>query len=200
MISVSTTVQGYLVIGGIVFLFFGMVGWIIWPHILSQALPASVRFGLIGAGVALVVGGLKIPNDATTTTTTTTEHPVSASGRIGTPQAGRVQQNITAQGTASGLTRGDTLWLIVEIGRFYPQPGPLPIVGGDRWSGPVPFGQDNDTNTTFALHLVLATADGNAVLADYIRRGESTGEFPGIARSGLPQDIRYLDSVTVTRQ
>ena len=55
MLSVSTNAQAYLIIAGLVFVFFGLVGWVVWPHIVSQALPGAVRFGLVGLGMVLVV-------------------------------------------------------------------------------------------------------------------------------------------------
>jgi hypothetical protein len=126
---------------------------------------------------------------ATAATTTTVDVPTP---RILTPPSGPVEPQVVATGTVHKLPPGHEVWLVVQIGDYYPQDGPVRVRPDGGWSSGAQFGGPG----VFALHLVDAGPSGVAKFADYFRRGRAVGDFPGIPPSDLPSDVTILASVT----
>lgn len=193
---------------GVVLTLSGVVGVVIYPQPLDLK-RAWQRWISVGLGLVLLLIGILLavkPEASSQTVTPTTSPregpttPARSSGKITSPQPGPVSKDVQVAGTASNIGDSDKVWLVVEVGSFYPQEGPIPVLADSRWSGFARFGQDDDVGKMFTLHLVTTGPTGTQVFNEYLRRGQNTGQFPGLLRGALPSDIRYLDSITVIRR
>lgn len=211
-----------LIVVGVLLILAGVVGVLIYPKVVAVG-ERWQRWVVASLGLVLLMPGLVLafrtdggpdPANGTTSTsalggttpaapTTTTEGrpvPRPPRGEILIPQAGTVPREMTASGTARDVPEGHSVFLLVEIGRHYPQGPLLQLLPDGTWSRVVRFGQPGDSNQRFNLHLVEAGPAGTATLNTYLRRAQETGEFPGIAANAIPSDVKFLDSVAVTRQ
>lgn len=195
---------------GVVLTLSGVVGVVIYPQPLDLK-SAWQRWISVGLGIVLLLLGILLalkpetpPTLRVTPTTSVPQGPTTlaarSSGAITSPQPGPVSKDVQVAGTASNIDDSEKVWLVVEVGSFYPQAGPIPVLADSRWSGFARFGQDDDAGKTFTLHLVTTGPTGTQVFNEYLRRGQNTGQFPGITRDALPSDIRYLASITVVRK
>lgn len=137
------------------------------------------------------------PTTSSSTTTTTT---VVDASRITSPANGEmIQRETTLVGTVAGIPAGHEVWIVVQIGRHYPQDGPLNVLPDGRWTATAFVGGENDAGRNMLLHLVETGPEGSAQFSAYLEHGRNTTEFPGIPQDALAPDVRFLDSVTVTR-
>lgn len=124
----------------------------------------------------------------------------ASSGRINTPAADTtVRMEQIVSGTVGDVPAGNKVWVVVQIGVFYPQDGPMNVLPDGRWTGTAFVGATGDAGKTFVLHVVETGPEGTAQFGDYLRRGRELRDFPGIFQDKLATDVRFLDSVSVTR-
>lgn len=136
----------------------------------------------------------------TTTAPPPTTIPNAPTGRISTPAAESVvRMEQILSGTVAGIPAGNKVWIVVQIGVFYPQDGPLNVLPDGRWTGTAFIGATTDTDKTFVLHIVHTGPTGTTQFGDYLRRGRGFGDFPGIFQEDLAPDVTILDSITVRR-
>lgn len=114
-----------------------------------------------------------------------------------------VDHGVAVQGTVDSLDKGDVLWLLVipaEAPSYHPQPGPLPLGRGGRWSGVAYVGTPGtaDVGKRFTIVLAEAEARGDAKLREYMDRVRATKVYPGL--TDLPPGVTPLALLRVSRQ
>lgn len=107
-----------------------------------------------------------------------------------------VPSEITAEGTASGLEAGSTLWTVVHIGGlFWPQRQALVV--GDTWTAQVFIGGGpRDSGKQFDVLAVVTSTEADSAFLEWLRRGDQSGDFPGLF--ALPPGANIMDRITVT--
>ena len=160
-----------------------------------SSVPRQVVAGLVGG--ALLIMGLYEPGDQPPDGNVSTIEGIVTTGRIVTPRDRPVMQHETASGVVANLPQGHKIFLLVEIGRYYPQSRAVPVLPDGTL--PVRFGQSQEPGAVFMLHLVEVGPDGVMALTAYFERAEESGEFPGFPRGNAPSDMQFLDSVRLVR-
>jgi hypothetical protein len=182
-------------------------------------LVLGIVLGLIAGATVSAIGGGDDTDDAPTEATlvaptTVTLPPTSApdtspplmppassTGKVTVPVANDlVRSEQIVSGSVANVPPGHTVWVVVQVGRHYPQDGPLRVLPDGRWTTTAFIGRPTDVGKTFVVHLVETGPDGTAQFQSYLKYGRDTAEFPGIFLEDLAADIRFLDSVSVTRE
>lgn len=127
------------------------------------------------------------------------EAPRKLEGTITSVSARRchVGARETATGTVAHQPNGYELWLLVEIGGFYPQSGPLVVKADGTWrTDEVLFGGQG----TFAVYLAAAGPRGQRQIEKHFAEGARTGSYPAISRKKLASDVYLLSVVAPLRR
>lgn len=168
-----------------------------------------VLFAIAAMVVAALGTGCPAPSGPPAQTTSTQSFPSTSRTVLGADVQGTIISPVTGQDVASetlatgsvrNLQDSQQVWLIVEIGRLYPQDGPLPLLPNGTWSGTMFVGAVGDVDKRFFIHLVSVGRDGSRQFLEYLRRGRGSGEFIGILKDELARDVKFLDTATVTRR
>jgi hypothetical protein len=215
----SITVAGILILGGLILLFFAIIGKVMFPRLESTLLltpKARIGVGLLGA-IAVALGlfaSLSRIEPSATTPGPTPNPTVAASspaaspspsapdGKITSVQSGsKVAHESIVTGTATNIPEGHRLWLVVKSGStYYPEYGPLVLLADGTWSTPsVVTGATEDRGKSFTWNLVETGTAGTMQFTEYRKKGEATKIYGGIALADLPADAKFLHSVPVVR-
>ena len=97
----------------------------------------------------------------------------------------------SANGTVADLPSGYELWVLVEIGGFYPQQPVGNAADGPWETDEVLFGGPG----TFNVHLVAAGRKGQRRFEQYFSDGAQSGTYTPISRVDLPSDVYFLSIV-----
>jgi hypothetical protein len=113
---------------------------------------------------------------------------------ITSPTSGhKISREVGVQGTASHIPKDKKLWIFVEAGGDFPQPGPIKVLDNGTWIAKAWVGMPDQGGVTFVLSAVLADKVGNAA----IEANLATGDFrPLGSRTG----IKVMSQVQVVRR
>ena len=97
-----------------------------------------------------------------------------------------------------------TIWIVTQNAannRFYPQgrwsyhAGPVLINSARHWVSPAVFMGTTPRGAPILINAVLVDPKGADVFKAYLKKGEATGNFPGLTRAELPARMDILDTV-----
>ena len=157
-----------------------------------SSVSRQVVVGVVGGALLLV--GLYLPDDKPGLPRELT------TGRILSPQNRPVAQVEMASGVVANLPSDHKVFLLLEIGRYYPQGGgAVRVLPDGTWSAQVRLGQSEEPGPEFRLHLVDGGPVTVTALTRYFEQADQTRRFPGIPIVEAPPDMRTLDSVKLVR-
>lgn len=101
-------------------------------------------------------------------------------GQILYPESGqRLPRTFTVEGTLSDIPPGHHIWVAVQIGNLlWPKEPEIPSKD-HHWSQQIVEG-GSPPGGWLSLALLMVDATGNQMIEGWIRRGRSTGDWPGL--------------------
>lgn len=112
-----------------------------------------------------------------------------------------VPQEIRVRGTFGELPLGTDIWTVVYIdGLYWPQRRADQFLIGNvpTWQSTVWIGTAEDKGKQFDVLAVLADKETDDLFAEWLSKGEVTGEYPGLP--ALPAEATIYDKITVVRR
>ena len=122
-----------------------------------------------------------------------------ASVAITSPAEGsHVPQTVTIEGTAANISADKQLWILITVEGvtgYFPQPGPISVNPGGKWSAQITVGIQTDKGKKFTLYAVLADKDGQATIDKFFKQPPRPN-YVGITNL---QGITTMNTVNVIR-
>lgn len=104
----------------------------------------------------------------------------------------------TFQGDACNIPQDKELWLLVVpegMTSYFPQPGPVGVSSGGKWTANAYIGQNNpaDVGKGFVVYVALTDQNGSAAIRAFFTSGDKPLE-------PLPEGIQLIRQVQVVRK
>lgn len=153
----------------------------------EAAIEFAVAFyDALGAGESikfayrLALNAIKLANLSRDLIPSLKERDVKTSGKITEPQAYQfVGRSIEIQGELNHIKSGDYFWISIKIGNlFWPKEIAIPNSNGEFKVTIYEGG--NPESGLFSIVLLQVPSNGHKLIQDWIRRGNETGDYPGI--------------------
>ncbi len=155
-------------------------------------LAPSLPVLLLGVALLVVGSGVAVRNVV---------RPAKPTVGITEPAEGATEpMDATLRGTAAGLGRGDSLWVVVYVPglrRYFPQDAPVADAADGGWSAGARLGEAPDKGKAFELLAVTADRRAREAFRAYFATPPANGVWTGMEQ--LPRGAEEVDRVRVVR-
>ncbi len=158
-------------------------------------IPIPVWVAIVGAASAIVVALIQRGKNKDAPASAQAQVQIHrVQGKIEEPKPDEVvTRRIECSGSASDLSSGLHLWLVVEVnGLIWPKEGEVTVDGNGQWSKTI---FEDGAIDKFSISLLVANKDAHKAVEQWFQQGQRTGQYERLAKIFGTQRIDRVDGL-----